>query len=154
MEHRTVVFHWLPRSRTGWQTFTAARQEAARLWNNMIVRHARIRRWRLPWPTRRRWERWAKRKYPGLSAQSVQQTIAEFCEVVNSARQLRKNGHAEARYPCYRDVTYTNWRQPMRWEQLPEPTSRRQGRSSPAMAWWPSPAVGPRWTRRRIRPAW
>lgn len=112
MEHRTVVLRWLPRSRTGWQTFTAARQEAARLWNDMVERHARIRRWRLPWPTQRRWERWAKRKYPGLSAQSVQQTIAEFCEAVNSARQLRKGGHAEARYPwrrCrYRDVTYTN----------------------------------------------
>lgn len=55
---------------------------------------------------------WVKRKYPGLSAQSAQQIVTEFCEAVWSARQLRKNGHSEARYPWhlpkYHDITYTN----------------------------------------------
>ncbi|MFI5272074.1 MAG: RNA-guided endonuclease InsQ/TnpB family protein [Ktedonobacterales bacterium] len=32
-------------------------------------------------------------------AQSAQQIIGEFCEAVDSCRQLRKAGHAEARYP-------------------------------------------------------
>ena len=59
-----------------------------------------------------RWQRWAKGRYPGLSAQSTQQLIGEFCEAVDSCRQLRKNGQAEARYPWrkprYHDVVYTN----------------------------------------------
>ena len=54
----------------------------------------------------------AKGRYPGLSAQSAQQIIGEFCEAVDSCRQLRKNGQAEARYPWrlrrYHDVVYTN----------------------------------------------
>jgi hypothetical protein len=53
-----------------------------------------------------------KRRYPGLSAQSAQQLIGEFCEAVESCRQLRKSGHIEARYPWrlrrHHDVTYTN----------------------------------------------
>ena len=40
------------------------------------------------------------------------QIIGEFCEAVDSCRQLRRNRHAEARYPWrlrrYRDVIYTN----------------------------------------------
>jgi putative transposase len=55
---------------------------------------------------------WVKRKYPGLSAQSAQQIVTEFCEAVWSARQLRKNGHGDASYPWrlpkYHNVTYTN----------------------------------------------
>jgi putative transposase len=47
-----------------------------------------------------------------LSAQSAQQLIGEFCEAVDSCRQLRKNGQAEVRYPWrtprYHDVVYTN----------------------------------------------
>ena len=66
--------------------------------------------WR--WPSKARWQRWAKGRYPGLSAQSAQQLIGEFCEAVDSCRQLRKNGQAEARYPWrkprYHDVVYTN----------------------------------------------
>jgi hypothetical protein len=54
----------------------------------------------------------AKRKYPHLSAQSCQQIIGEFCEAVDSTRQSRTNGHAEASYPWrkphYRDVVFTN----------------------------------------------
>jgi putative transposase len=55
---------------------------------------------------------WVKRRYPNLSAQSAQQTVSEFLEAVSSAKQLRRNGQPEARYPWrllrYRDITYTN----------------------------------------------
>jgi hypothetical protein len=63
-------------------------------------------------PSKARWERWVKRRYPKLSAQTAQQIVAEFNEAVNSARQLRKNGNTEAKYPYrldrYRDIPYTN----------------------------------------------
>ena len=112
MAYRTVSFQWLPRSRTQWQTYTAARTAAARLWNDMVRRHARLRRLQWTWPSKGRWERWVRRRYPQLSAQSAQQLVAEFLEAVNAARQLRKNGHAEAEYPYrllrYRTVVYTN----------------------------------------------
>ncbi len=107
-----VEFNWLPRSNSQWQTFTSARQEAARLWNDMVLRHQRIRRLNWTWPSRRRWEVWAKRRYPALHSQSVQQIIGEFDEAMRATRQLRKNGEAQANYPwklrCYRDVIYTN----------------------------------------------
>jgi putative transposase len=107
-----MTFNWLPRSKKQWQTFTRARQEAARLWNDMVLRHSRIRRMGWKFPTKRRWETWAKRRYPLLHSQSVQQIIAEFDEAVGSTRQLRKNGNPEARYPHrllhYRDIPYTN----------------------------------------------
>jgi putative transposase len=103
---------WLPHTKTGWATFTASRREAARLWDDLVVRHHRIRRLGWRWPSRIRWQRWAKGLYPGLSAQSAQQIIGEFCEAVGSCRQLRQNGHPEARYPWrrprYHDVVYTN----------------------------------------------
>lgn len=112
MGYRTVDIGWLPRSPSAWRTFTAARKEAARLWSDLVIRHQRIRRRNLRWPSKRRWEQWARGRYPGLSAQTTQQLIGEFCEAVQSARQLRKNGQDTARYPWrmprYRDVVYTN----------------------------------------------
>lgn len=112
MVHRVVEIAWLPHSSKNWATFTAARLEAARLWNDLVVRHHRIRRLQWSWPSESRWNKWAKGKYKNLSAQSVQQTIAEFLENVRSASALRKKGHAEARYPWkksrYRDIPYTN----------------------------------------------
>lgn len=112
MAYRTVTFDWLPHTKKGWNTYTLARQEAARLWNDMVLRHARIRRLGWKFPGKRRWEQWAARRYPNLHSQSVQQIVAEFDEAVRSARQLRRNGKAEARYPWklfhYRDVVYTN----------------------------------------------
>src|SRR5262245_16213245 len=112
MSYRTIEIHWLPQTSSQWRTFSASRKEAARLWSDLVERHHRIRRRRLKWPSKARWERWAKGRYPGLSAQSVQQILGEFCEAVNSTRQLRKNGHAEASYPWkkprYHDVVYTN----------------------------------------------
>src|SRR3990167_1563519 len=112
MSYRTIEIHWMPHTSSEWRTFTASRKEAARLWGDLVERHHRIRRRRLKWPSKERLSRWAKGRYPGLSAQSTQQILGEFCEAVNSARQLRKNGHEEARYPWkkprYRDVVYTN----------------------------------------------
>jgi putative transposase len=103
---------WTPRTMTEWATFSVSRKEAARLWNDLVVRHYRIRRLAWKWPSKARWQKWAKGRYPGLSAQSAQQLIGEFCEAVDSCRQLRKNGQATARYPWrlrhYQDVVYTN----------------------------------------------
>ena len=112
MSYRTIEIHWMPQTASEWRTFTAARTEAARLWGDLVERHHRVRRQRWQWPSKQRWQQWAKGRYPGLSAQSVQQIIGEFCEAVHSTRQLRRNGHDEARYPWkkprYRDVVYTN----------------------------------------------
>ena len=112
MAYRTVTFNWLPRSSKGWNTYTNARKEAARLWNDMVLRHARLRRMGWKFPSKRRWEVWAKQRYPLLHSQSVQQIIAEFDEAVRSTLQLRKNGNTEANYPWkrlrYRDIVYTN----------------------------------------------
>jgi len=115
MSYRTIEISWAPRTTTEWAIFSASRKEAARLWNDLVVRHHRIRRLNWRWPSKARWQRWAivpKRRYPGLSAQSAQQIIGEFCEAVDSCRQLRKNGHVEARYPWrlrrYQNVVYTN----------------------------------------------
>src|SRR5262245_20430151 len=99
VSYRAIVIVWRPRSPSGWATYAAARREAARLWNDLVERHHRLRRRNLKWPSKERWQRWAKRRYPGLSAQAAQQIIGEFCEAVNSARQLRKDGRPEARYP-------------------------------------------------------
>jgi putative transposase len=112
MAYRTVEIIWLPHISSEWRTFTAARKEAARLWSDLVARHHRLRRRNLKWPSKRRWEQWVRGKYPGLSAQSAQQIIGEFCEAVASARSLRRQGHDEARYPWrkprYHDVVYTN----------------------------------------------
>lgn len=112
MSYRTIEIQWMPHTSSEWRTFSAARKEAARLWGDLVERHHRIRRRRLKWPSKQRWQQWAKGRYPGLSAQSTQQILGEFCEAVHSPRQLRKNGYQEARYPWtkprYRDVVYTN----------------------------------------------
>ncbi|HKV83021.1 MAG TPA: transposase [Ktedonobacterales bacterium] len=112
MSYRTIEIAWTPRTATEWATFTASRKEAARLWSDLVVRHHRLRRLAWTWPSKARWQRWAKGRYPGLSAQSAQQIIGEFCDAVDSCRQLRKNGQADARYPWhtphYHDVVYTN----------------------------------------------
>lgn len=112
MSHRAIEIAWLPRSPKAWGIFTAARLEAGKLWSDMVTRHHRIRRLGWKWPEMYRLFRWARGKYPNLSAQSVQQTILDFLEAVKSASALRRKGHTEARYPWrkpkYGDVVYTN----------------------------------------------
>ena len=111
MAYRTVKIEWKPKNKHYWRIFTSSRIEAAKLWSDLVERHFRIRRSRKKWPTKYRWAKWAKGKYPNLHSQSVQQIIYEFCEAVESATQLRKTGH-DAKYPWrkpkYHDVTYTN----------------------------------------------
>jgi putative transposase len=112
MSYRTIEIAWTPRATTEWTTFTTSRKEAARLWSDLVVRHHRIRRLGWKWPSKARWQRWAKGRYAGISAQSAQQLIGEFCEAVESCWHLRKNGQTAARYPWrkprYHDVVYTN----------------------------------------------
>lgn len=116
--HRVVEIAWLPRSPAQWATFTASRRAAGDLWSAMTRLHARLRRLGWQWPTRSRWEKWAKGRFPGLSAQSVQQGVAAFCECLAATSAARKAAVAAGRdvgavrYPWrsmrYRDVTYTN----------------------------------------------
>lgn len=91
--------------------FTSARIETARLWNTMVAMHALVRRYQWKWPTLKQWQQWAKGRFPAISAQSVQQTIANFVDTLNATTKARKTGE-DARYPWrntrYRDVTYTN----------------------------------------------
>jgi putative transposase len=112
MSHRVLEIAWLPHSPKAWGIFTAARLEAAKLWADLVTRHHRLRRLGWKWPDAARWFRWARGKYPNLSAQSAQQTLQAFLEAVRSTSALRKKGHPEARYPWrkprYVDVTYTN----------------------------------------------
>src|ERR1700690_400198 len=97
--YRSYTINWFPSSKKSWLTFTASRKETARLWNNLVKIHKRIRRLYWKWPDHNRWCRWAKGKYPGLNAQSVQQTILEFTEALKATTELRKKGDLEARYP-------------------------------------------------------
>ncbi len=115
--HRVVEVAWRPRSSVQWATFKASRLANAALWNAMVRLHARIRRLRWKWPSLSRWQAWAKGKFPAMSAQSVQQTVKEFCENIAGTTAKRKAQRARgeevtAEYPRktprYRDVTYTN----------------------------------------------
>lgn len=112
MGYRATEIRWMPDRPSRWAAYPAARREAARLWGDLVARHHRLRRLNWRWPSKARFQRWAKGRYPGLSAQSAQQIIGEFIEAVEATRHLRKNGHEEARYPWkrprYRDVVYTN----------------------------------------------
>jgi putative transposase len=112
MVHRTVKIDFSPSSTSQWTTYQQSRAEAARLWNDLLERHFRIRRANWKWPAKGRWEKWAKGRYPHLHSQSVQQIISELLEAVAATRQLRKMGCADARYPWrkhnQRDIPYTN----------------------------------------------
>lgn len=129
MAYRTVEIRWRPQSRQDWAIFTSSRKEAARLWGDLVERHFRIRRsGKKKWPDKTRWCKWAKRNY-ALNAQSIQQIIMEFCEAIESARQLHKQGDKSAKYPwkkpIYRDVIYTNQAARVRdgWLLLPNGSS-------------------------------
>lgn len=115
--HRVVEIRWLPQTAAEWASFTAARMEAGRLWTAMVALHARIRRLGWKWPSKSRWETWAKGEFPALSAQSVQQVVKDFCDTLTAttaARKAQKVAGVEvtAKYPWkarrYRDVPYTN----------------------------------------------
>lgn len=115
--HRTFEISWTPRSAKARSTFTAARIEAARLWNDLVSWHAEARQQHatnpaLVFPTEEDWRQRCKRQYPNLHSQSVQAIIREFMEAVKGCAEARKSGDKEARFPWkqrrYRDVPYSN----------------------------------------------
>jgi putative transposase len=110
--YRTVKICWQPQSKTQWAIYSAARKEAARLWNDLVERHYRLRRANWKWASKGRFQKWAKGRYANLHSQSVQQIVGEFLEAVNSTRQLRKKGCETTQYPnrksWFREVVYTN----------------------------------------------
>jgi len=128
MAYRAIEVKWMPQRPSQWATYTAARVEAARLWSDLVARHHRLRRMNWRWPSKARFQTWAKGRYPGLSAQATQQIIGEFIAAVDATRQLRKNGHNEARYPWkrprYRDVVYTNQDARIRGHRLVLPNGK------------------------------
>jgi len=113
VSYRVVEIAWLPRTPAEWASFTAARLAAGELWTRMVRIHTRIRVAKWKWPTKAAWERWARGRFPNLSAQSVQQVVADFCGALSATTKARKAGIETARYPWktktrYRDVPYTN----------------------------------------------
>lgn len=110
--HRVVSIQFKPQSARQWRIHGAVRGECAHLWNRLVRLHKRIRRSRWKWPSKKQIEQWAKGKFPGLHSQSVQQTIADFLDTVESARKARAE-NPDANYPWrsrfhYRDVVFTN----------------------------------------------
>src|SRR6202453_3632495 len=112
MDYRVAEIAWTPPSKKAWATFSGSRREAARLWNDLVIRHRRIRKLRWKWPTKSRWEEWAAKKYPNIHSQTAQMIIGEFIEACTSIVELRKNSHSEARFPWktreFRDCVYSN----------------------------------------------
>jgi putative transposase len=111
MSYRTVTIDWMPRTHSEWNKFTSVRKESARLWGDLVERHAGARRECTEWPTKAVLEAESKRAYPGLHSQSVQQAIGDFCEAIASAESLRKRGDDfdyPWKKPKYRYVTFTN----------------------------------------------
>lgn len=86
--------------------------EAGKLWSDLVERHHAARAANTPWPSKAQFQKELKGQYPALHSQSIQQVIGDFCEAVDSARQLRKKGHEEAKYPWrkpkFHSVIYTN----------------------------------------------
>jgi len=85
--------------------------EAGRLWSWLVERHADARQQGGTWPSKADLQHEAKRQFPGLHSQSVQQIIADFCEAITAAESLRRHGEPFAypqKKPKYRQVIFTN----------------------------------------------
>lgn len=140
MQHRVLEIAFNPGSSLQWRIHGGIRRENARLWDRLVRLHAFVRRRNWKWPSKGSLEKWAKGKFPGLHSQSVQQTIAEFLEAVDSTRQKRKNlkekgdtaGLEQARYPWkssrYRSVTFTNQAVKRKGNRLTLPCGKIDGR--------------------------
>lgn len=118
MPHRTFEIAWTPASPKAWATFTAARLEAARLWNDLVTWHAEARQQHASdpsfvFPTEKQWRQRCQKQYPHLHSHSVQETIHSFLEAVKGCHEKRKAGDPSARFPWrtprYREVPYTNF---------------------------------------------
>jgi putative transposase len=118
MAYRTIEVAWLPRSHRDWRIFTAVRQEAANIWNWLVEAHADIRASGESWPSKAEWQKQAKGRFPSLHSQSVQQTVADFCEAALATTVLRHGARPDARYPFrkpkYRCAIFTNQAAKMR----------------------------------------
>lgn len=111
MSYRTIKIDWLPRSGKQWKTFTATRLEAGRLWAWLVERYTDTRQQGGKWRTKAELQKEVARQFPGLHSQSVQQTVADFCEAITSAESLRRYGEKyEYPYkkPRFRQVIFTN----------------------------------------------
>jgi putative transposase len=90
-----VIKIQLPRMRVG---DTAARKEAARLWNRMVRLHLWFRKRKLPWPSESMFEKHFKRRF-NLHSQTVQALVQKFFSNIETTRTNRRNGDRNARYP-------------------------------------------------------
>ena len=111
MAYRTLRIAWFPDSQAQWGVFSAARREAGRLWSWLVQSHAEIRQHGSPWPTQADLQKQVKGLFPGLHSQSVQQTVADFCEAIASAQALRQKDQPFVyphRLTTYRQVIFTN----------------------------------------------
>jgi putative transposase len=128
MAYRTVEITWLPRSQREWQVLTAARNEAAAVWDWLVEAHADVRAGGGQWPSKAEWQKRAKGRFPNLHSQSVQQTIADFCEAITATTTLRKGSRPDARYPFrkpkHRCVIFTNQGARLRDEVLTLPCGK------------------------------
>ena len=133
MAYRVVEIEFRPDSAQQWRIHGSVRQESARLWTRLIRLHAYIRRRQWKWPSYNDLARWSKGKFPALHSGSVQQICKEFIEAVDSTRQKRLNGDAEAKYPWktkqrYRGVAFTNQAPRIRGRRMLLPCGRIEGK--------------------------
>ncbi|MEM3658614.1 MAG: hypothetical protein QXQ66_09425 [Candidatus Hadarchaeum sp.] len=79
--------------------------EAARVWNLCLGMHLAARRENLPWPGKRQFHEATKGGRFALHSQSIQHVFRAFDAAVQSARENRKAGRKEIRYP-YKDKRF------------------------------------------------
>jgi putative transposase len=130
--YRTIEISFKPSSTSQWSIHGDVRSECAKLWTRMSKIHAWCRKHQKPWPNKKHFEQWGKKKFPLLHSQSVQQTVDEFLEAISSTYVKRKNGDSEARYPWktvrYRSVTFTNQAIRIKGSQFLLPCGKKNGK--------------------------
>ncbi|HYW75419.1 MAG TPA: transposase [Gammaproteobacteria bacterium] len=77
---------------------SAARTEAARLWNRMVRLHRWFRRRHRPWPSESQFKAHFKGRF-ALHSQTVQALVEKFFANIDSTRENRRHGRREMRYP-------------------------------------------------------
>lgn len=78
--------------------------EAARVWTECRDMHVKARRENAPWPNRDALQKATKSRF-ALHSQSIQMVAHTFLANVDSARENRRNGREDIRYP-YRDKRF------------------------------------------------
>jgi putative transposase len=82
----TVIEIELALPPTMWALSSAARAEAARLWNRMVKLHAWFRRKRKPWPSPRDFEQHFKGRFV-LHSQTIQALTQRFFANITTTRE-------------------------------------------------------------------